>query len=164
MLVHRSMCCWLVLAASPVFAMSQALAPQIVEQINAATRVRVRLVTGSRGTIYAPRADSTSLTFDRSSFLNRGGSVVTLPAPLAVGQIAAIDVMDGSHAGSAAKIGGGVGAGIALLAGGGWPGTLCQPTTGQAIGAVVVWTIIGGAVGALFGSGSPRWRTIYAVR
>lgn len=164
MLVRRSMFCWLVLAATPALAQPQALAPQIVEQINAATSVRVRLVTGGRGTLHAPRADSTSIAFERSAFLNSGGSVVAMPAPLAIGRIAEIDVPDGSHAGSAAKVGAGVGAGIAILAVAGCQGTICEPTASQAVSAVVLWAVIGGAVGALFGSGSPRWKTVYAVR
>lgn len=163
MLVRLSMLGgWLVLAATPTRAAPQALAPQIVEQINAATTVRVRLMTGSRGTLYAPRADSTSLVFERSSFLNSGGSVVALPAPLAIAHVAEIDVPDGSHAGSGAKIGAGVGAGVALLAVAGCSGSICEVTTGEAVGAVVVWAVIGGALGALFGSGSPRWKTICA--
>jgi hypothetical protein len=164
MRVHRSILCSLVLAAAPVLARAQALSSQLVEQINTSTRARVRLVTGSRGTLYAPRADSTSLAYDRSEFLNRGGSVVALSAPLPIGQIAEIQVSNGSHADNGAKIGGGVGAGLALLAVAACSGSICQPSTGQAVGAVVVWTFIGAGVGALIGSLSPRWKTIYAVR
>ena len=164
MLVRLSMVGWLVLAVTPARATPQALAPLIVEQINAASTARVRLVTGSRGTLYAPRADSTSITFERSAFLNSGGSFVALPPPLATSQVAEIAVPNGSHAGSGAKIGAGVGAGVALLAVAGCSGSICEVTAGEAVGVVTVWTVIGGALGALFGSGSPRWKTIYAVR
>lgn len=161
MLIRLSTLGWLVFVVTPTRATPQALAPQIVEQINAATRVRVRLVTGNRGTLYAPRADSAVLAFDRSAFFNSGGSVVVLPPPLAIARVAQIDVPDGSHAGHGAKIGAGIGAGVALLAVAACSGSICGVTAGEAVGAVAVWSVIGAGLGAVFGSGSPRWRTIY---
>ncbi len=91
--------------------------------------------------------------------------MVALPAPLSISQIAEIQVTNGSHAGNGAKIGGLVGAGLALFAVAACSGSnsICQPSTGQAVGAVVELTFLGAGVGVLIGSLSPRWKTIYAV-
>jgi hypothetical protein len=161
MRIQRSFLCCLVLAGAPALGRAQVLSSGAVDQINASTRVRVRLHEGRQGKLYAPRADSTSLTYDRSEFLDRGGRLVTLPPPLSIRQLTEIQVPRGSHAGSGAKIGAGVGAGLALLAIVVCHGTICQPSTGEAAVAVVVWALLGTGVGALIGDLSPRWHTVY---
>jgi hypothetical protein len=163
MRIQRGFLCCLVLAAAPTLGRAQVLSSGIVDQINASTRVRVRLREGRQGNLYAPRADSMSLTYDRGEFLDRGGRLVKLPPPLSIRQLAEIKVAQGSHAGSGARIGAGVGAGLAILAIVVCQGTLCQPSSGEAAAAVVVWTVAGAGVGALIGSLSPRWHTVYAV-
>ena len=165
MRVHRGILFSLVLGTMPVLARTQTLDSQIVEQINAASQVRVRLVTGARGTLYAPRADSMSLAYHRSQFPYGGGGVA-LRGSLSIGQITEIQVTKGSHAGHGATLGGGVGLGLALLAVAlcSPSDSICHPSTGEAVRAAVGCTLIGTTVGALIGSISPRWKSIYDVR
>jgi hypothetical protein len=170
--LHRAFLCFLLLAVSPlVRGAAQVLPPDVVEQINAATRARVRLVEGARVTLYAPRADSTSLTYDPNKVVDRGGGTAALPAPLSIGQLAEIEVPSGSRAGRGAVIGGAVGAGIGaglallLIAVCSGNNSYCQPSSGQAVGGFVGLTLIGAGAGAgvgvLIGSLSPRWKTVY---
>jgi len=158
----RVVFCLLLLAGAPVLASAQELGSEIVGQINASSKARVRLVEGPRATLYSPKADSTSLGFKRGEFVNHAGSVVQLSQPLGVAQVAEIQVAKGSNAGKGAKIGGGIGAALALIAVAAASGdSYVSPSTGQAVGAVVVWTFIGGGVGALIGSASTRWKPVY---
>jgi len=163
MRIHRGILFSLVLGTMPVLARTQTLDSQIVEQINAASKVRVRLVTGARGTLYAPRADSMSLATTAASLcMGRWRGTTWVPS---IGQIGEIQVTKGSHAGHGATLGGGVGLGLALLA-----VALCSPATAFAIlrrGGCTCGCrvhLIGTTVGALIGSISPRWKSIYDVR
>jgi hypothetical protein len=152
----------LLVAGVPVLATSQELPANVVQQINASTKARVRLVGGGSGTLYSPKADPTSLSSNRSSLLDSGGTAVSGSQLLPIAQLAEIQVAHGSHAGSGAKIGGGLGAALALLAVALTSGQdYVSPTTGQAVAAVVGWTGIGAGIGALIGSASPRWQTVY---
>jgi hypothetical protein len=158
----RVVSCLLLLAGAPVLASAQELGSEVVGQINASSKARVRLLEGPRATLYSPKADSTSLGFKRGEFVNHAGSVVQLSQPLGVAQVAEIQVAKGSNAGKGAKIGGGIGAALALLAIAVTSGDpYVSPSTGQAVGAVVVWTFIGAGVGALIGSASTRWKPVY---
>jgi len=158
----RVVFCLLLLAGAPVLASAQELGADVVGQINASSKARVRLIEGPRATLYSPKADSTSLGFKRGEFVNHAGSVVQLPQPLGVAQVAEIQVAKGSNAGKGAKIGGGIGAALALLAVAAMSGDpYVSPTTGQAVTGVVAWTLIGGGVGALIGSASTRWKPVY---
>ena len=152
----------LILAGVPTLVVGQTLSSAAIEQINASSKAKVRLVEGGRGTVYQPTADSSSVGFKRSEFLNRGGNTVELPSPFEVNQVREIQVKVGSHAGKGAQLGGVIGATLALaavLVTSGDP--YVSPSTGQAVGAVVVWTGIGAGVGALIGKASPRWKTVY---
>ena len=160
----RILVCFLLVGTIAARSEAQTLPAQTVQEISAATKARVRLRAGNWVTIYGPRADSTSLTYRRGEFLNRGGALVQLPPPLPVNRLDSIQISRGSHAGSGAKIGGGIMAGLTVLAIVGCNGTICEPSSGGALAALVVWTAIGAGVGALIGSGSPRWETIYVAR
>jgi hypothetical protein len=159
---NRVLYCLLLLGGAPVLASAQELGSDVVGQINASSKARVRLIQGPRATLYSPKADSTSLDFKRGEFVNHAGSVVQLSQPLGVAQVEEIQVAQGTHAGKGAKIGAGVGAGFILLmlvvnkAIDGYP-----PTTGQAVGGVVAWSLIGSGIGALIGSASTRWKPVY---
>ena len=152
----------LMLGALPATGHSQTLSPRAIEDINAAAVVRVRLSAGRQGQLFAPQADSTNLRYGRSRVLNHGGSLVELAPPLAMADVVEIQRPIGSHAGHGAKIGAGIGAGLALLAvivASSDPWT--EPSAGQAVGAIVVWTFMGAGVGALLGGGSKQWETVY---
>jgi hypothetical protein len=140
---------------------AQTLSLEAIEEINAASKARARLRDGGWINLYDARADSTSLTFRRGEFLNRGGTLVEVNPPLLVSQLTQIQVSLGSRAASGAKIGGGIMAGLTMIAIVGCQGTSCEPTSGQALTALVGWTGIGAGVGALIGSGSSRWKTIH---
>lgn len=152
----------LLLASLSAEVCAQELASGVIQQVRAASKIRVRLVQGGWGTLDSPAVDSASLSYTGSRFLNRGGGNMQLAAPLPMAQVAQIQVPHGSQAGRGARIGGVVGLGLSLLAiavtaGDGW----VSPTTGQAVGAMVGWTAIGAGVGALIGSTSRRWTTVY---
>jgi hypothetical protein len=150
------------LGCLPAQATAQTLPPEAMQQVNTASRIRVRLASGERGALYAPAIDSASLSYTGSRLLGLGGSLAQLPPPLPVSQITQIQVPHGSHALLGGKVGAGVGCGLSLLAiavtsGDGWT----SPTAGEAGRAIVALTLIGAGVGALIGSASPRWRTVY---
>lgn len=158
----RVVSCLLLLAGAPVLASAQELGSDVVGQINASSKARVRLIEGPRATLYSPKADSTSLEFKRGEFVNNAGSVVQLSQPLGVAQVAEIQVAKGNHAWKGAQIGGGIGAALALLAIAVTAGDpYVSPTPGEAVTGLVVWTAIGGGVGALIGSASTRWKPVY---
>lgn len=143
---------------------AQELSSRVIQQVSAASKVRVRLVGGGWARLDAPAADSVSLSYTGSRFLNRGGGYVQLAAPLPMAQVAQIQVPHGSRAGRGAGIGGAAGLGLSLLmvammSGDAW----VSPTTGEAVGIVVGGTVMGAAVGALIGSTSRRWTTVYRL-
>jgi hypothetical protein len=160
--IHQIAFSLLILAGMPGLVAGQTLSSAVIQQINASSKAKVRLVEGGRGTLFSPTADSSSVGFERSEFLNRGGNTVNLASPFEVNQVREIQVKVGSHTGKGAKIGAGVGAALALIgviALSGDP--YLSPTTGEAATGVVVWTGIGAGVGALIGAASPRWKTVY---
>ena len=152
----------LIMLAVPARASSQTLSSRAIEEINAAALVRVQLTAGKRGLLYAPQADSTSLRYERSHGLQRGGSVVQLAPPLAVADVVEIQRPIGNNAGHGAKIGAAIGLGLSLLAvAAASSDPWAKPTTGEAVGVTVFWTSIGAGIGALIGNGSKRWETVY---
>ncbi len=160
----RVVSCLLLLAGAPVLASAQELGSEVVGQINAASKARVRLIEGSRVTLYSPEADSTSLRFKGGEFVNHAGNGVQLSQPLPVAQVAEIQVANGTHAGKGAMIGAVIGAALALLSiavASSGDDSYYSPTTGEAVGGVVVFTLIGGGIGALIGSTSTRWKPVY---
>ena len=143
-------------------ARAQTLTPDALQEVNAAARVRVRLASGQRGTLYAPAIDAGSLSYTGTRLFGSSGSLAQLPSPLPVAQIRQIQVPHGTHALLGGKIGAAVGCGLSLLAiaktsGDGW----VSPTPGEAGFAMVVLTFAGAGVGALIGSASPRWKSVY---
>ena len=159
----RVVFCLLLLAGAPVLASAQELGSEIVGQINASSKARVRLVEGPRATLYSPKADSTSLGFKRGEFVNHAGSVVQLSQPLQVVQVAEIQVAKGSNAGKGATIGAGIGLALGLLAVAvaSSEDSYLSPSTGQYASGVVVFTLVGSGIGALIGSTSTRWKPVY---
>ena len=145
-------------------AAAQTLPLDAMQQVNGSSRVRVRLASGEWETVYRPVVDSESLSYSASGLIGQGGRVAQLPPPLPVARIAQIQVPHGSHALVGGKIGAGIGCALSLLAiavasGDSWT----SPTGAEAGRAIVTLTLIGGGVGALIGSASPRWRTVYGA-
>jgi hypothetical protein len=158
---------WILQASALLIALgtqarAQALAPDALQEVNAAPRVRVRLVSGERGTLYGPAVDSVSLSYTRNRLLGSSGSLAQVPSPLPVAQITQIQVPHGSHALLGGKVGAAIGCGLSLIviattSGNGWT----SPTPDEAGFEIVALTFMGAGVGALIGSTSPRWRTVY---
>jgi hypothetical protein len=143
-------------------ARAQTLTRDALQEVNAAPRVRVRLASGERGTLYAPAIDAGSLSYTGNRLLGSSGNPAQLPSPLPVAQITQIQVPHGTHALLGGKIGAAVGCALSLLviagtSGDGW----VSPTPGEAGFAVVALTVVGAGVGALIGSASPRWKSVY---
>ena len=146
------------LLAAP--ARSQTLTSRAIEQINAAARVRVRFASGIRVTLYAPRADSARLRYELGEARNRGGTLVVVAPPLPMADVLEIQRPIGTHTWKGAKLG------AAIL--GVWALMLCHSdmgggtcTSSQTRSGVAVSAFIGAGIGALIGSGSKRWETVY---
>jgi hypothetical protein len=163
MLFHPIVASSLLLVAGSAKMYAQHLPPPVIQEIHAASKIRVQLIGGGGWrTLHAPAVDSASLSSSHSGFLPGTVPSGELEAPLPVTQVSQIQVLQGSHARTGARIGGAVGLGLSVLAvaitaGDGW----VSPSTGQAVRAVVGWTALGAGLGAAIGSLSPRWTTVY---
>jgi hypothetical protein len=162
MLFHRLVASLVVLVALSAELCAQDLAPEVVQQIGAASKIRVMLVGGGRRTLYDPTVDASGLAYS-DSLGPAGDRQAASPSPLPMAQVTRIQVPHGSHAGNGAKIGGALGLGLGVLgvvlaSGDSW----ATPTAGEAVGAMLVTTAIGAGVGALVGTAVPRWKTVYA--
>jgi len=157
---------WSVVLGSAVAgsAVAQALPQQIAAELSAASKARVRLRNGTWITLDGPKAESSNITYRYGEFLNRGGTRVAIPGPLRVDQLSHIQISRGSHAAKGAKLGGGIGAGLGVVlfavAAVDDPGYF---STGESIQGTITLALFGAALGALIGSGSPRWQTVYTV-
>jgi hypothetical protein len=153
----------LLLAAAFQPLAAQELSPEALSAIQSASHARARL-TGEGWHRLAGSATSPAASPDGAQLYlaaGRGGEPTT---PIALSRVAQVQVARGSHAGSGAKIGGGIGLGLSLLAiaitaGDDW----AAPTAGQAIAGTILNTAFGAGVGALIGLASPRWHTVYGV-
>ena len=163
MLAHRLVTSTLLLTALSARLSAQDLAPDVVQRIGAASKIRVTLLGGVQRTMHSPAVDSGGLEH-AGSLVIHGGPLPTEPDPMVpMTQVTRIQVPSGSHAGRGATIGGAVGLGLSILAiaiasSDPW----LTPTAGDAVGAMVVCTAIGAGMGAAIGSLSPRWTTVYA--
>ena len=151
----------LIVLAVPAPAWGQSLSSRAMEEINAAALVRVHLVKGKRRTLYAPQADSDSLRYQSRRIDNRR-TVVQLPRALAMADITRIERRMGTNAWKGAKIGGSIYGGLALLASYGPPDTFGgASSTRDRILGVGVYALSGALLGAMIGSASTRWKTVY---
>jgi len=165
MLAHRLVTSTLLLTALTARLAAQDLAPDVVQRIGAASKIRVTLLGGVQRTMHRPAVDSGGLEYPGSLVIH-GGPLHADPDPdpmVPMTQVTRIQVPSGSHAGRGATIGGAVGLGLSILAiaitsSDPW----LTPTAGEAVGAMVSWTAIGAGVGAVIGCTSPRWTTVYA--
>jgi hypothetical protein len=158
----RSACVLLLALLLPSLAAAQLLDTTTIAQINAATRAQLRLRSGARGVVHQPAATASTVAFASAEFLTPGGNRATADSPLPVGEIERIQVAIGNAALGGAKIGAGIGAGLALVAALVTAGEdFVSLTPAEAAVSIVVTAGFGGLVGALIGSGSTRWQTVY---
>lgn len=118
--------------------------------------------SGEWGTVYRPVVDSGGFYYTAGYRTGQDRRRAPPPPPIPVARIALIQVPHGSYALLGGKIGAGIGCVLSLMAVAagstdGWT-TLSGAEAGRAI---VSLTFIGGGVGALIGSASPRWKTVY---
>jgi hypothetical protein len=132
-------------------------------RIQNAARIRARLPTGW-ATLEAPRLRQDTLHFLRGSAHDRGGRAVSLQPPLALGDIAEIQVPAGGQSKKGAAWGAGIGGALGLIlaiAATAESDCLGCPTDAEGFVAVPILAALGAGVGALIGAGSTRWQTVY---
>lgn len=87
-----------------------------------------------------------------------------MPGPLRVDQLSQIQIARGSHAASGAGLGAAIGAGLGIvLSAGANAQDAGYFTTSDYLQGTATLAVLGAALGALIGSGSPRWHTVYPV-
>jgi hypothetical protein len=152
----------LLAAALPTLA-AQELSPEALQAIHSASRARVRLAGEGWRPLTGTTADSAGTAGGALLYVGSGRAGQPAGA-VPIDKIAQVQVRAGSHAGNGARIGGAVGLGLAavtlLLAS---TDEWTSPTGGQVVSGLIGTTLFGAGVGALVGSASPRWRTVYGV-
>ena len=149
----------LLLAGHAVPAMAQELSTETLQAINAASRARVRL--GDEGW-HRLAGTGRGMSVDSGRVYVRDGRSDSSLTEVALGDVRELQVARGSNAGRGAFIGGGIGLALGIVAvialsGDDWT----TPTAGQAVAGMLVNTAAGAGIGALVGSASTRWRTVY---
>jgi hypothetical protein len=161
----RSLVTALLLLAGPLTTLAaQELSTEALQAIHSASRARVRLAGEGWRPLTGTAADSAGGAATGALLYVGSGPSGQPSGAVPLSQIAQVQVRSGSHAGSGAKIGGAIGLGLTVLAliaasGDEWT----SPTAGQAVGSLIVTPLFGAGIGALVGSASPRWRTVYGV-
>lgn len=149
----------LLLAGHAVPGMAQELSTETLQTINAASRARVRL--GDEGW-HRLAGTGRGMSADGGRVYVRDGSADSSLTEVALGDVRELQVARGSNAGKGAFIGGGIGlalgiAAVIVASTDDWT----TPSAGQAVAGMLVNTAAGAGVGALVGSASTRWRTVY---
>jgi Trk-type K+ transport system membrane component len=163
-----------VLAAPPVLR-AQATSAPFQDQINAAVKIRVVGAWGraelaepsvSAGTIRYSRARALT-SFSAPSALPLSLSLI-LPQPLPLADVTEVQVPAGNDAVHGAVVGGLLLGGLMLVAGVAASSCDACITSGASAGDVISVTLVAGAIGAgigaLLGSTSTRWKTVYRAR
>jgi hypothetical protein len=140
-------------------AAAQELSTETLQAINTASRARVRLADAEwhrlAGTGRGMSPDGARV------YLHDRGATGSL-TEVALGDVRELQVAGGSNAGKGAFIGGAIGLGLGIVAvialsGDEW----ITPSGGQAIAGMFLNTAAGAGLGALIGSASTHWRTVY---
>ncbi|HET7423821.1 MAG TPA: hypothetical protein VFJ92_09675, partial [Gemmatimonadales bacterium] len=139
-------------------AAAQELSSETLQAINTATHARVRLAEpGWHRLAGTGRASS-----DSTLVYVRGPSASPSLTEVSLREVRELQVARGSNAGKGAFIGGGIGLGLAIVAvlaasSDEWT----TPSGGQAVAAMLLNTAAGAGIGALIGSASKHWQTVY---
>jgi hypothetical protein len=157
---HAVITALLLLAGRVVPAAAQGLSTETLQAINTATRARVRLADPGwhrlGGTGQGASVDGT-LVYVRDS---AGSSL----SEVSLRDVRELQVARGSNAGKGAFIGGGIGLALGIAAviaasSDDWT----TPNGGQAIVGMLFFTATGAGLGALAGSASTHWQTVYGA-
>ena len=158
---HAVITALLLLAGPIVPAAAQGLSTETLQAINTASRARVRLADPGwhrlAGTGQGASGDGT-LVYVRDSGAGSSLSEVSLR------DVRELQVARGSNAGKGAFIGGGIGLALGIAAviaasSDDWT----TPSGGQAIVGMLLFTATGAGIGALAGSASTHWQTVYGA-
>ena len=157
---HAVITALLLLAGRVVPAAAQGLSTETLQAINTASRARVRLADPGwhrlAGTGQGASADGT-LVYVRDG---AGSSL----SEVSLRDVRELQVARGSNAGKGAFIGGGIGLALGIAAviaasSDDWT----TPNGGQAIVGMLFFTATGAGIGALAGSASTHWQTVYGA-
>jgi len=157
---HAVITALLLLAGRVVPAAAQGLSTETLQAINTASRARVRLADPGwhrlAGTGQGASADGT-LVYVRDG---AGSSL----SEVSLRDVRELQVARGSNAGKGAFIGGGIGLALGIAAviaasSDDWT----TPNGGQAIVGMLMFTATGAGLGALAGSASTHWQTVYGA-
>ena len=156
---HTILTVLVLLGSQAVPAVAQELSPETLQAINTASRARVRL--GTEGW-HRLAGTGSGMSADGGRVYVREGSGGSSLTEVALGDVRELQVARGSNAGKGAFIGGGIGLGLSIVAvialsGDEWT----TPSAGQAVAGMLLNTAAGAGIGALIGSASTRWRTVY---
>ena len=144
---------------------AQRISDSLAASIDSSPRVRVRLSTGWV-MLDHPRIERDSLTFATGTTLDRGGRWITVKPPLSLAAVQTIQRASGNRAGKGAVWGGAIGTGIGLLLSIGAASeqqSYGSPTGGESATVVVGLGVVGALIGALIGSGSADWVTVFST-
>jgi hypothetical protein len=157
---HAVITALLLLAGRIVPAAAQGLSTETLQAINTASRARVRLADPGwhrlAGAGQGASADGT-LVYVRDG---AGSSL----SEISLGDVHELQVARGSNAGKGAFIGGGIGLALGIAAviaasSDDWT----TPNGGQAMVGMLFFTAAGAGIGALAGSASTHWQTVYGA-
>ena len=151
----------LLLLTRVIPASAQELSAETLQAINAASRARVRL--GDEGW-HRLAGTGRGMSADGGRLYVRDGKADSSLTEVALGDVRELQVARGSNAGKGAFIGGAIGLGLSIVAvialsGDDW----ATPSAGQAVAGMLVNTAAGAGIGALVGSASTHWRTVYGA-
>lgn len=158
---HAVVTALLLLAGRFVPTAAQELATETLQEINAASRARVRL---SDAGWHRLAESGQAASADGTLVYVRDGSADSSLREVSLGEVRELQVARGSNAGKGATIGGGIGLALGIAAviaasSDDWT----TPTGGQAIVGMLLFTATGAGIGALAGSASTHWHTVYGA-
>ncbi|PYP20842.1 MAG: hypothetical protein DMD53_09770 [Gemmatimonadetes bacterium] len=151
---------------------AQVTSPQFRDQINAAVKIRAVGAWG-RAELTEPRVDADTIRYSRARVLASFSTPsalpqprgLVLPQPLPLEDLTEIQVPSGNDAAHGAVAGGLLLGLIGLVAG--VATSSCDSclgrgaSAGNVIGVALIGGAIGAGIGALLGSTSTRWMTVY---
>ena len=151
----------LLLLTRVIPASAQELSAETLRAINAASRARVRLADDDWHRLAGPGRAASS-EGDRV-YLGDSSSTSSLTG-VPLHDVRELQVARGSNAGKGGSLGGVIGLGFGIVAvilasGDDWT----TPTPGEAVTGMLITTAAGAGIGALVGSASTRWRTVYGA-
>jgi hypothetical protein len=138
---------------------AQELSSETLQAINTAAHARVRLADAEWHRL---AGTGSGMSSDHAQVYVRAGRADSPVTEVSLRDVRELQVARGSNAGKGAFIGGALGLGLGIVAVIGASGDdWTTPTPGQAVTAMLVSTIAGAGIGALVGSASTHWRTVY---